>query len=184
MNNLVEINNNQVVVSSRQIAENFGKEHKDVLDSIRLILAAENSAARFFFETTYENRGKQYPEYLMNRDGFSLLVMGFTGSKALEWKVKYIQAFVEMELELKTPRAVRNYLAMSEEDRAISYFRAKKENTELDRQVKASMPSVKFVEKYVNAEYNTGIREVAKILHITEREFVNWLLLPTHSVQK
>ena len=99
--NLVSINNNQVVVSSRQVAENFGKDHKHVLEGVRTILAAENSAAKFFHETTYENRGKQYPEYLMNRDGFSLLVMGFTGEKALEWKVKYINAFNAMEQELR-----------------------------------------------------------------------------------
>lgn len=84
MQNLVSINNNQTVVSSRSLADNFGKEHRHVLESIRDILAAENSAARFFFESTYENRGKQYPEYLMNRDGFTLLAMGFTGSKI--WK--------------------------------------------------------------------------------------------------
>ena len=99
--NLVSINNNQVVVSSRQVADNFGKQHKDVLESIRGILAAENSATKFFYESTFTNRGKQYPEYLMNRDGFSLLVMGFTGEKALEWKVKYINAFNAMEQELR-----------------------------------------------------------------------------------
>ena len=97
--NLVSINNNQVVVSSRQVADDFGKQHKDVLESIRGILAAENSATKFFYESTFTNRGKQYPEYLMNRDGFSLLVMGFTGEKALEWKVKYINAFNAMEQE-------------------------------------------------------------------------------------
>ena len=99
--NLVSINNNQVVVSSRQVADNFGKQHKDVLESIRGILAAENSATKFFYESTFTNRGKQYPQYLMNRDGFSLLVMGFTGEKALEWKVKYINAFNAMEQELR-----------------------------------------------------------------------------------
>ena len=82
--NLVSINNNQVVVSSRQVADNFGKDHKHVLEGVRTILAAENSATKFFRQSTFENRGKQYPEYLMNRDGFSLLVMGFTGEKALE----------------------------------------------------------------------------------------------------
>ena len=99
--NLVSINNNQVVVSSRQVAENFGKDHKHVLEGVRTILAAENSATNFFRQSTFENRGKQYPEYLMNRDGFSLLVMGFTGEKALEWKVKYINAFNAMEQELR-----------------------------------------------------------------------------------
>ena len=73
------------VASSRQVAENFGKEHKDILESIRQILAAENSATKsMFYETTFENRGKRYPMYLMNRDGFTLLAMGFTGKAALE----------------------------------------------------------------------------------------------------
>lgn len=107
-NSLVEVSNNQIVTDSRKVAEVFKKEHKDVLESIRGILAAENSAARFFYESTYENRGKQYPCYLMNRDGFSLLVMGFNGKKALEWKVKYIEAFNEMEKQLTVPKLAPN----------------------------------------------------------------------------
>lgn len=94
-------NNGQLVVSSRKVAEDFGKQHKDVLENIRNILAAENSATKFFYESTFENRGKQYPEYLMNRDGFSLLVMGFNGKEALTWKLKYIEAFNAMEKKLK-----------------------------------------------------------------------------------
>ena len=108
MNELVTINGKQVVTSSRNVAEHFEKEHKHVLDSIRAILAAENSAAKFYHETTYENRGKQYPEYLMNRDGFALLVMGFTGKAALEWKMKYIDAFNAMEKSIKTPQLAPN----------------------------------------------------------------------------
>ena len=101
MDKLVKVNDGQIVVESRKIAEHFGKEHKNVMQSVREILAAEKSATKFYLETTYENRGKEYPEYLMNRDGFSLLVMGFTGKKALEWKIKYIQAFNAMEEELR-----------------------------------------------------------------------------------
>ena len=107
MKNLVQISNNQVVVSSRQIAEHFEKEHKHVLQSIREILTAEKSAVKFFGESSYLNeRGKINPEYLMNRDGFSLLVMGFTGKKALEWKIKYIEAFNAMESEIKQGKAL------------------------------------------------------------------------------
>lgn len=104
MKNLVEIKNNQVVVSSRQVAEKFGKEHKHVLDSVREILKAENSAVRFFQENMYkvEGNNKSYPEYLMNRDGFTLLAMGFTGKEALQWKLKYIAAFNEMEQALNS----------------------------------------------------------------------------------
>ena len=71
MNELVKIKNNQVVVSSRQVAEKFGKEHRNVLASIREILVAENSADKFYQETTHEYRGQKFPEYLMNRDGFT-----------------------------------------------------------------------------------------------------------------
>ena len=52
--NLVEIRNNQVVVSSRQVAEKFGKEHKNVLRSVQEILVAQNSATKFFQESTYK----------------------------------------------------------------------------------------------------------------------------------
>ena len=101
MKQLVVIQNNQIVVSSKDIAEHFGKDHKNVLQNIRDILVAENSATKFYQETIYQNRGKDYKEYLMNRDGFSLLAMGFTGKKALQWKLKYIEAFNEMEETLK-----------------------------------------------------------------------------------
>ena len=101
MNELVKIKNNQVVVSSRQVAEKFGKQHKDVLENIREIIKAENSALTFYQENTYKaGTGKSYPEYLMNRDGFTLLAMGFTGKDALHWKMKYIAAFNEMEAKL------------------------------------------------------------------------------------
>lgn len=94
-------NNEILTANSRDIAEHFEKQHKDVLEGIRN-LTAENSAVKsMFIETAYEVRGKQYPQYEMTRDGFSLLVMGFTGSKALEWKLKYIAAFNEMEKELR-----------------------------------------------------------------------------------
>ena len=98
---ILSTQNGEPVASSRQIAESFGKEHKDTLESIRQILAAENSATKsMFYETTFENRGKQYPMYLMNRDGFTLLAMGFTGKAALEWKLRYIAAFNAMEKQL------------------------------------------------------------------------------------
>ena len=103
MENLVQVAEGQVVVSSRQVAEHFEKRHADVLASLEH-LKTENSALRnMFCEHTYKVNGnnKTYPEYLMNRDGFSLLVMGFTGKKALEWKIKYIQAFNAMEEALR-----------------------------------------------------------------------------------
>ncbi len=101
---LVEIigkrNEERLLTTSLKVAEKFEKQHKDVLESIRN-LVADNAAAKFFNETVYKNRGKEYPMYEMDRDGFSLLVMGFTGEKALKWKIDYINAFNAMENELK-----------------------------------------------------------------------------------
>lgn len=90
----------KLVTTSLKVAEHFQKEHKHVLENIRK-LAAEKSAAKFFKETTYLDRGKNYPMYEMDRDGFSLLAMSFTGEKALKWKLDYIKAFNAMESELK-----------------------------------------------------------------------------------
>ncbi len=112
MNNIVLFNQEgRILVSSRDVAEKFGKEHKDVLESIRN-LTAENFAVRnMFISSTYKNsRGRNYDEFLMDRDGFSLLCMGFTGKKALEWKLKYINAFNKMEEKLKSG----NYLSEEE----------------------------------------------------------------------
>ena len=80
MKDLVFISDNQVVVSSRIVAERFHKAHKNVLANIRHISTAENLANEFFKETNYQHQGRVLPEYLMNRDGFMLLVMGFKTS--------------------------------------------------------------------------------------------------------
>nr|DAH25279.1 MAG TPA: regulatory protein [Caudoviricetes sp.] len=110
MENLVTVVNENIVVSSRDVAEHFGKEHRDVLKAIRHLVEGVRKSSQtpsMFHETTYVNeQNKQaYSMYLMNRDGFSLLVMGFTGAKALEWKLKYIEAFNQMEKELNNVRA-------------------------------------------------------------------------------
>lgn len=104
MNNLVIMKNQQAVTSSLQIAEAFGKQHKDVLEAIRdKMSTAENSALfKMFYEDTYvAGNGKRNKMYYMNRDGFTFLAMGFTGKKADEFKLKYIEAFNQMENSIK-----------------------------------------------------------------------------------
>ena len=101
MSDLVRINSNQVVTDSRSVAEHFGKEHKNVLRAIDDLVAQNSATKNMFYETSHEYRGQSFRYFLMNRDGFSLLVMGFTGEKALEWKLKYINAFNAMEKTIK-----------------------------------------------------------------------------------
>lgn len=108
MNDLLTISNGQPTASSRDIAEHFGKEHKNVLRDIENLIGGLPNFEHtpMFFKTTYlhPQNGQEYPMYLMNRDGFTLLAMGFTGKEALEWKIKYINAFNSMEQELRNPK--------------------------------------------------------------------------------
>lgn len=98
---LVIMRDQQAVTTSLQVATDFEKNHKDVLKAWKN-LAAQNCATKnMFAEGTYMNRGKEYPMFYMNRDGFSLLAMGFTGKKALQFKLKYIDAFNQMEKQLQ-----------------------------------------------------------------------------------
>ncbi|CDC89772.1 Rha family transcriptional regulator [Bacteroides faecis] len=102
----------QPLTNSVLVAEKFGKVHKNVIRTIQglittaqncAVLIAENSAVRkMFVETTYLNeQNKEQPMYVMNRDGFTLLAMGFTGKKALQFKLDYIEAFNKMEKAIK-----------------------------------------------------------------------------------
>ena len=96
--------NDQVLTTSLKVAEVFEKEHKHVLDAVRKLFTAENSAVKQMFqESTYLNeRNQSQPMFVMNRDGFTLLAMSFNGKKALDFKIAYIDAFNEMEAELKS----------------------------------------------------------------------------------
>lgn len=100
MNNLVIMKNKQAVTSSLQVAETFGKQHKHVLESIKNLVAENSAAKSMFAEGSYENRGKEYRMSYMNRDGFTLLAMGFNGKTALNFKLQYIQAFNKMEQQI------------------------------------------------------------------------------------
>ena len=165
MNELVMVENNQVVVSSRQVAEIFGKQHKDVLESIRGILAAENSATKFFRESTFENRGKHYPEYIMNRDGFSLLVMGFTGKEAMTWKIRYIQAFNEMEAKIRENTLIMpNFNNPAEAARA--WAKEYEEKQKALAQVTEMKPKAEFYDDVTGSTDTIDIGSVAKVLNI------------------
>lgn len=104
MNNLVIMKDQQAVTTSLQVAEVFGKEHKVVLKAIDELKegVAQNYADLFYEDTYIHPQNKQkYRQIIMNRDGFTLLAMGFTGKKALQFKLQYINAFNEMEKTIK-----------------------------------------------------------------------------------
>ena len=98
MENLVSVKKNTVVCDSLQVAEKFGKNHQHILEAIDKLTVENSTVVEMFHKGTYKaDNGHIYRKYLMNRDGFSLLVMGFTGKQAIEWKLQYIEAFNRME---------------------------------------------------------------------------------------
>lgn len=114
MNNLVEISKDkQAVTTSVRVAEVFGKRHDNILRQINLLIGSlreqqdfthlknEVSTIKYAVGEYADSTGRKLKQYIMNRDGFTLLAMGFTGSKALKFKLQYIQAFNEMEAKLR-----------------------------------------------------------------------------------
>ena len=121
--------NGELVVTSRQVAEDFGKQHQHVTQAIENLISENSLLKSMMMESEYTTeRGRKYKEYLLTRDGFSLLVMGFTGAKALEWKLKYIEAFNKMEQVMKNP-----YGHLSKELQAI--FMLDQKTVEIDNRV-------------------------------------------------
>lgn len=100
------IQNDKVVVSSRKVAEVYEKRHDSVLRDVRNILVMVPEALPNFVESSYINeQNREMPEYLMDRQGFSMLVMGFTGERAKKFTYQYTLAFEQMaqQIVLKLP---------------------------------------------------------------------------------
>lgn len=115
MNELVILKENKAVTTSLKVAESFGKKHRNVMQSIKNLTAENSAVKKMFAQSTYVNgRGQEWPMYYMNRDGFSLLVMGFTGKKALGFKLKYIDAFNKMEQTIKEGGLLASHLSPEE----------------------------------------------------------------------
>lgn len=100
----------RVACTSLDVAETFGKEHYHVLEDIRVIQRTISSPefTGLFLESSYvASNGKKHPMFVMGRDGFTLLVMGWTGEKAMQYKLSYIKQFNAMEEALQGKRIER-----------------------------------------------------------------------------
>lgn len=154
MDQLVIIQNRQAVTSSLQVAENFEKEHYDVVKGIKRLKEDVGTFSEMFIEGNEPDfYGRERKIYYMNRDGFTLLAMGFTGKKALEFKLKYIEAFNQMEKQLSQPKPL----------------------TELE-QLKASMrlslvtsEDVEILKEEVN-EVKSDVEQLKDSIHITSSQ--------------
>lgn len=101
MNDLVVMHNNKPMVSSQLVADKFNKVHAKLVRDIERLHCSDEFKRANFGKCTFKNKmNREYEGYMMTRDGFSFLCMGFTGKKAAEWKEAYINAFNAMEKQL------------------------------------------------------------------------------------
>ncbi|EPD9952924.1 Rha family transcriptional regulator [Campylobacter coli] len=103
--NNVEVNlnikENKVFINSLDLAKVFNKNHRHILQTTKNQPQNDFTESNFILSTYKDKKGELRPCYNLTRDGFSLLVMGFTGEKAYKWKVEFIKAFNEMEKRLR-----------------------------------------------------------------------------------
>lgn len=176
---------NQPLTNSKLVAEVFEKPHDNVLKAIRKMLQGgivKNDETPMFEETTYVNeQNKQsYPMFVMNQDGFTLLAMGFNGKKAMEFKLKYIEAFNAMkrQIEQSKPSVPQNYLEAlkslvktEEEKQQLALENRKqqqeiltisKENTELGNKIIEMLPKVSYYEQILQSDATMTITQIAQ----------------------
>jgi len=163
MNELINIENKDgvLLVSSREVAEIFEKRHDHVLRDVEALLDQNPKlGADYFIESSYKaGTGKPYKQYELTRDGFSLLAMGFTGAKALEWKLKYLEAFNKMEEVIKT-----GGIPHGKELIALAVIEAQKVIEDQGRQIQELTPKGIFADSVAASHTTILIGELAKIL--------------------
>ena len=161
-------NDNQALTTSVIVAEKFGKEHSDVLKAIKSLfttgeksLFVENQQLAKMFSLTEVEQPmpvgggvKKLPIYVMNRDGFTLLAMGFTGSKALAFKLEYMNAFNAMEQQIRQSSGVPQTFSQA-------LMLAAKQQEQLEMQ----KPKVEFFEAVAESKTAIDIKAAANTLH-------------------
>lgn len=98
---ILAICNGQPATTSLNIAQVFDKKHQHVLEAIKKLEVPEEFSRSNFRPSNYlDDRGKEQPMYHITRDGFTILAMGFTGQRAMQFKLAYIEAFNSMEASI------------------------------------------------------------------------------------
>ena len=168
------------VTDSLKVANVFEKEHKNILKSIRNYAAQNLAASKWFYESTYiDARGNQQPMFVMNRDGFSLLAMGLTGAKAMQFKVGFIEQFNQMERivhEVAQRPAIPQTLSEALRLAADQAERIEQQQ----KQIESERPRVLFSQAVETSKESVLIGELAKIIcqngiETGEKRLFQWL---------
>ena len=165
MENLVFQNSNgNDVTTSLLVAEVFGKEHSKVVRDIEsLSCSASFNAANFGVITYIDSRNREQTAYEMTKDGFSFLVMGYTGAKAGEFKEKFINEFNRREALLKDD----DYILMRSQQILQKRVEiAEQKIKQLEEKNAKLKPKADFAEAAFKAEGKVDIDHAAKILNL------------------
>lgn len=160
---------NQVLTNSLLVAEKFGKEHNKVIRDIQnLSCSYEFRAANFGVSSYISLQNKELPMYVMTKDGFSFLVMGYTGVKAGMFKEEYIKAFNKMEETIKNggfnvPKSFREALLLAAEQQEV-IENQQKQIEEKNAKIEADKPKVLFSEAVSASNKSILVRELAKLI--------------------
>lgn len=160
---------NQVLTNSLLVAEKFGKEHNKVIRDIQnLSCSDEFRAANFGVSSYISLQNKELPMYVMTKDGFSFLVMGYTGVKAGMFKEEYIKAFNKMEETIKNggfnvPKSFREALLLATEQQEV-IENQQKQIEEKNAKIEADKPKVLFSEAVSASNKSILVRELAKLI--------------------
>ena len=178
MNDLVVSNNGKAITNSLVVAEKFGKQHKHIMQSIKDLITSAEKSANLFVESEYPDAyGRMQPMYIMNRDGFSLLVMGFTGDRALAFKLDFIEAFNKMESHIQNG----GFQVPTSFSEALLLAAKQAERIETQqKQLEAQSPKVLFADAVCTSSRSCLISELAKIItqngfEIGQNRLFEWL---------
>lgn len=177
---------NGVFASSRDVAEFFGKQHKNVLRDIDELIASAPELAKPSaeggmpnFEQGYytlpSTGDQQHRCYEMDRTGFTLIAMGFTGAAALGWKIKYIAAFDAMEEQLRNPET-QMLLALRDPAQVrgmLLHFTEKV--LSLESHVAEMLPKVEALGRIAESEGSFCITDAAKTLQVQPKSLFSFL---------
>lgn len=161
---LVILKDQQAVTSSLKVAEVFEKGHQHVLRDIDNLKKDLSNFGQMFAEGAEpDSYGRDRRVYYLNRDGFTLLAMGFTGRKAMSFKVKYIDAFNRMEAELKRQHQ-DSYMIADPVERAKKWIEEETVRKEQAQQIEAMKPKALFADSVTASDTTILVGELAKVL--------------------
>lgn len=162
-NELVIMHDRQAVTSSLQVAETFEKRHDNILRNINSIKKDVLNFEEMFVESTEpDSYGRDRRMYYMNRDGFTLLAMGFTGKKAMQFKLKYIKAFNSMEKQLSVK--TDSYMIKDPIKRAERWIEEQRELKEVRKELEIAKPKAQFADAVSTSKTSISITTLAKLL--------------------